>query len=63
MTFDSIASSLVGTHMLDHLAFDGFASGRPLTDLSEAKLYEYVCRSAVEVSSEKWSACPGRFWP
>jgi hypothetical protein len=63
MTFDTIASSLVGTRMLDDLVGDGFAATRPLTDLTEAVLYEFVIRAAVEVSSEKWSACPGRFRP
>lgn len=63
MSFDTIAGSPVGTRMLDHLVFEGFAGARPLTDLSEAALYELVTRAAVEVSSEKWSASPGRFWP
>src|SRR6478672_4283029 len=63
VSFDTIAGSPVGTRMLDHLVFDGFAGARPLTDLSEAALYELVTRAAVELSSEKWSTSPGRFWP
>ena len=61
-TFD-IAATPVGTRMLDDLVSHGFATTRALTDLSEAELYEYVTRAAVEVSSEKWSAAPGRHWP
>jgi len=63
VTFDTINSSPVGIRMLDHLVGDGFATARPLTDLTEAALYEIVTRAAVEVSSQKWSTCPGRFWP
>jgi hypothetical protein len=63
VTFETIGSSPVGTRMLDHLVADGFATTRPLTDMSEADLYEVVTRAAVEVSSQKWSASPGRFWP
>jgi hypothetical protein len=63
MSFETIASTAVGTRMLDDLVGDGFATAQPVTDLSEAALYEYVTRAAVEVSSERWSACPGRFRP
>lgn len=63
MTFDTIASSPVGIRLLDVLVCEGFASARPLTDLSEAALYELVVGAAVEISAEKWSAAPGRFWP
>jgi hypothetical protein len=63
VSFDTIASTPVGTRMLDNLVGDGFAHARPVTDLSEAALYEIVADAAVEVSSEKWSACPGRAFP
>lgn len=63
MSFDTIAPSPVGTRMLDDLVADGFAHARPLTDLSEAALYDIVVHAAVEVSSEKWSAMPGRAFP
>jgi hypothetical protein len=63
VTFDTIPSSPVGIRMLDTLVADGFATARPLTDLTEAALYEIVTRAAVEVSSQKWSACSGRYWP
>jgi hypothetical protein len=62
MSFDTIAESPVGVRMLDDLVVDGFATARRLTDLSEAELYAYVTRAAVEISSEKWSAAPGRSW-
>ncbi len=61
-TFD-ITSTPVGTRMLDDLVGDGFARDRSVDDCSEARLYEFVTRAAVEVSSEKWSAAPGRFTP
>ena len=63
MSFDTVASSPVGVRMLDDLVIDGFATTRALADLTEAKLYEYVTRAAVEISSEKWSSVPGRVWP
>jgi hypothetical protein len=63
VSFDTIASSSVGTRMLDHLVADGFASARPLSDLSEAALYRIAFEAAVEVSSEKWSSWPGRSDP
>ena len=47
---DTIASSPVGIRMLDDLVCEGFASARPLTDLSEAALYELVVGAAVEIS-------------
>ncbi|MDQ1468420.1 MAG: hypothetical protein QOH10_2835 [Actinomycetota bacterium] len=49
--------------MLDDLVGDGFATTRSLAELSEAALYEVAVNAAVEVSSEKWSACPGRAFP
>jgi hypothetical protein len=63
VSVETIASSPVGIRLLDALVFEGFASARPLTDLSEAALYELVARAAVEISGEKWSAAPGRSWP
>jgi hypothetical protein len=63
VTFDTIARSPVGTRILDHLVAEGFASGRPLTDLSESALYRVACAAAVEVSSDTWSARPGRSDP
>jgi hypothetical protein len=63
VSFDTVASSPVGVRMLDDLVVDGFATTRALADLTEAKLYEYVTRAAVEISSEKWSSVPGRVWP
>jgi len=63
MTFDTIASSPVGTRMLDDLVGDGFAGGRSVADCSEVELYEVATRAAAEVSSEKWSAAPGRLRP
>ncbi|HEY5013626.1 MAG TPA: hypothetical protein VIK61_13115 [Acidimicrobiia bacterium] len=63
MSFDTIATSPVGTRMLDRLVSDGFPSARPLSDLSEAALYRIAFEAAVEVSSEKWSARPGRSEP
>jgi hypothetical protein len=63
VSLDTIASSPVGIRMLDVLVSEGFATGRLLSDLSEAALYEIAARAAVEVSSEKWSSFPGRCWP
>ena len=63
MSFDTIARTPVGARMLDDLVGDGFATARPLTDLTEAALYEVVTRAAVEVSAQKWSPNPGRLWP
>jgi hypothetical protein len=61
-SFD-IMSTPVGLRMLDDLVGDGFARNRSVDDCSEAELYAYVTRAALEVSSEKWSATPGRFSP
>jgi hypothetical protein len=63
VSFDTIAGSPVGVRMLDLLVADGFAGARPFVDLSEAGLYEIVTTAAEQVSSEKWSAAPGRTWP
>jgi hypothetical protein len=62
MSFD-IASTPVGTRTLDELVGTGFADELSIADLSEAELYEFVTRAAVEVSSEKWTAFPGRSSP
>lgn len=62
MTLDTIAGSPVGTRMLDLLVSDGY-DARSIEDVSEADLYEVVIEAAQEVSSEKWSASPGRSWP
>jgi hypothetical protein len=62
VTFDSIAGSPIGTRMLDRLVSDGYDT-RSIEDVSEADLYDVVVGAAQEVSSEKWSAAPGRMWP
>lgn len=63
MSFDTIAGSPVGVRMLDMLVADEFAAARTISDLSEAALYEIVTVAAEQVSSERWSASPGRYWP
>lgn len=63
MSFDTIAGSPVGVRMLDMLVADGSTTEDAISDLSEAALYEIVVDAAEQVSSEKWSASPGRYWP
>ena len=62
MSFDTIASTPVGTRMLDTLVGRGFGTTRLLNQLSEAELYEVAFDAAFEVSSEKWSSWPEREW-
>jgi hypothetical protein len=63
VSFETIAGSPVGVRVLDMLVADEFATERSIGELSEAALYEVVTEAAEQVSSEKWSPAPARFWP